>query len=284
MAFVYIALSVACSLAIAHFLKLVRKSNLRVLNVLTVNYLAAVLISLAASPEGSFLQGGIPDYIYLFAGILGLIFISNFWVYSASLNKMGMGISIAAMRMSLVIPISLSLFIYLEPLKPVQYAGIALVLLAFYLMLPRFKGEFSAKRTDSFFPVLLFLMTGIADASMKFYERELISILPEYSFLSLIFLSAFIIGVIALLVRKELDFSIKEVFYGFVIGLANLYTSFFLISALGEMPGSVVFPLVNVSNVVIGAIIGILFWKDSLTIKQKAGLITAILSILILVG
>ena len=284
MAFIYISISVACSLAIAHFLRAARKSESRVIHVLAVNYLAATLLSITVSPDSTVFSLELPGYIYVFSGFLGLIFISNFWVYSASLNRIGMGISIAAMRMSLVIPIALSLFIYLEPIDSVKYIGIALVLVAFYLMLPKSGENKLRKKTDVLFPVLLFIMTGIADASMKFYESEWAAVLPEYSFLSLIFISAFVIGIAALLIKGQLDFSIKEVFYGIIIGVANLYTSFFLILALREMPGSLVFPLVNVSNVLFGALIGFIIWKDSLDSKQKAGLITAIIAIIILVG
>ncbi len=279
----YVALSVACSLSIAHFLKVAEQSKSRVLNVLCINYITAAGISFFISDSYSFAEHQIPFTILLLALVLGVIFIANLFIYSASINKIGMGISIAAMRMSLVIPIAISLFIYGESFHVVKYFGIGFVFLALYLLIPRIKESQSRVSSDFIFPILLFLMTGIADTSLKVYESEFSGVLSEYSFLSMIFFSSFVLGMIVLAYKKELNFSGKEILCGIIIGVANLYSSFFLILALKEMQGSIVFSIANVANVLFGALIGFVVWKDELSTKQKAGLLLALISILILI-
>lgn len=282
MGLIYISLSVCCSLAIAHFLKVAQKANQRLIQVLTINYLIALLLSFVIS-RNEFNSGLLVNpSILLFAALLGAIFIANLFVYSASLNRIGMGISVAAMRMSLVIPIGLSLFIYDEQINPIKYVSIALVFVALYLMLPKSTSNGLDKIKDSIFPILLFLMTGIADASLKVFEREFTPHIPEYIFLGFIFSSSFIIACIYLAIKKEFNFSKKEVLYGIIIGVANLYSSFFLLLALQEMMGSLVFSITNVSNVVLGAIIGFIVWKDELTYLQKLGILIATISIVLL--
>ena len=283
MGLIYVALSVVCSLSIAHFLKVAEQSFSRVLNVLSINYITAAGISFFISQDSISFEQQIPSSIVILSLVLGIIFIANLFVYSTSINKIGMGISIAAMRMSLVIPIAISLFIYDESIQVVKYAGIVLVFVALYLLLPKIIRAETRFSIDFIFPILLFTMTGIADTSLKVYESEFAGILSEYSFLSMIFFSSFVIGMIVITFKKELSFSSKEVFYGIIIGVANLYSSFFLILALKEMQGSVVFSITNVANVLIGALIGVFFWKDELSNKQKAGLVLALISILILI-
>ncbi len=283
MGLVYISLSVGCSLAIAHFLKAAESSKSRVLNVLSINYLIAASISFFITDDPLISIPELPTQILPLAIFLGVIFIANLFVYSASLNKIGMGISIAAMRMSLVIPIAVSLLMYGESISGIKYAGIALVFISLYLLLPKLKINQSRVSVDFIFPILLFIMTGIADTSLKVFEREFAGFLSEYTFLGLIFFSSFLLGMAVLTYKKELRFSKKEIFYGIIIGVVNLYSSFFLILALKEMQGSIVFSIANVANVLLGALIGFIVWKDTLSAKQKAGLILALISILILI-
>jgi len=283
MGLLYIACSVVCSIGIAHFLKLAKVKSLRLIQVLIVNYLTASIVSFSITGQDISFSQVLDPVVFSFSIILGAIFIANLFIYSASIDKIGMGISIAAMRISLVIPIGVSLIIYGETINSLKYAGILLVLVALYLMIPKSNSFKELDIKNSIFPLLLFLMTGLADASLKIFEREFISNLPEYAFLGLIFSSSFIIGSIYLLFKKEYSFSKKEVFYGILIGIANLYSSFFLLLALQEMQGSLVFSLTNVSNVVIGAIIGFLVWKDELSVLQKTGIVLATFSIILLI-
>ncbi|MFV1885566.1 MAG: hypothetical protein ACMZ7B_13835 [Balneola sp.] len=283
MGLIYISLSVACSLTIAHFLKVSERSESRILNVLCINYITAATISFFLSDNSFRSVSDIPEAVILLAVILGLIFIANLFVYSASIDRIGMGISIAAMRMSLAIPVGISLFLYNEQISGLQYAGMFLVFVSLYLLLPKVKAQKLGLSISVLLPVFLFVMTGIADASLKVYEREFAGFLSEYAFLGLIFFSAFIIGISLLVYKKELSFSGREILYGIIVGLANLYSSYFLILALQEMKGSIVFPITNISNVVLGALIGIIIWKDNPSNRQKGGLILALISILILI-
>ena len=281
MGFLFALLSVVCSLTIAQILKVVRNNDIKLIQVLGVNYLVAALISFVTN------SGDIPSavelgFIPLAAILVGGIFIANLFVYSASIHKIGMGISIAAMRMSLIIPIGLSLWLFEERITSSGYAGIILVFIAFFLMLPKTKEGSIKSATNWIYPLLLFVFTGIADGTLKFYERRFSGILSEELFLSFIFVSSFIVSVVVLIAKKDFRFTIKQIFYGIGVGVANLYSSFFLLLALRELPGALVFSLVNISNVLLGTVIGLVYWKDSLTFKQKTGIVLAATSIVLL--
>lgn len=283
MGLIFILLSTACSLTIAQVLKQAREKNISLMQVLVFNYLTAVIISLFLNPDiTAFKHVELP--LIVLAGTMGFIFIANLFVYSASLHRSGMGISIAAMRVSLVIPVGVSILVFGERIDGTQWIGVILVFLALALMLPRIRINKIDGMKDAMFPLLLFVMTGIADTSMKVYERVYSTAIPEYAFLSLIFAFSLLFGMLVLQRGDGFRFTLSSMIYGVIVGVANLYSSFFLLKALSFLSGSLVFSLVNILNVIFGALIGYLVWKDLLTNKQKAGLAVAALSIVLLIG
>jgi drug/metabolite transporter (DMT)-like permease len=287
MGMLFIGLSISCSLSIAQILKLAENRKLDVLKILVCNYLAGFLISLFNSHELSVFPSVTPEPgagLIILAVILGVIFIANMVVYSKSIDRVGMGVSIAAMRMSLIFPIAVSLFVFGEAIGGLKYAGIILALGSLLLMVPRIRTRNISGFSDAWLPVLIFLMTGAADTGLKVYEQLFSTQISEDLFVSGIFFCAFLVGLGILFKRKEIHFTFTEIGYGIVTGVVNLYSSIFLIYALKLMPGSVVFPLVNVSLVVLGTLIGILFWKDRPSVKQWSGLTVAVISIILLVG
>ncbi len=285
MGLIFIALSVSCSLTIAQILKLAENRKLDVLKILVLNYLAGFIISLLISREFSLL----PDisvewdcWMLVLVGVLGVLFITNMVVYSKSINRVGMGVSIAAMRMSLIFPISASLFVFNEAIGSWKYVGVLLALSSLLLMVPRIKTKSLSGLSDAWLPFLIFILTGLADTGLKVYERMYATQISEDLFVSLIFLVSFLIGAGILVKQKNLHVSFTEIGYGVAAGIVNLYSSIFLIYALQLMPGSIVFPLVNVSLVVLGTFIGTMVWKDVLSVKQWSGLTIAIISIFLL--
>ncbi len=287
MGLIYIFLSISCSLTIAQILKLAENRKINVLKILVCNYLAGFLISLFNSSEFSSFPKATPEpglWLTITAVILGIIFIANMVVYSRSIDRVGMGVSIAAMRMSLIFPIAISLFVFGETISGLKYFGIVLALGSLLLMVPRIKTKSISGFSDAWLPILIFIMTGIADTGLKVYEQLFSSQISEDLFVSGIFFFSFLVGSGILLKRREIHFNFTEVLYGIATGVVNLYSSIFLIYALKLMPGSIVFPLVNVSLVVLGTMIGIGIWKDKPSAKQWSGLAIAIISIILLVG
>lgn len=283
MGFLFLTLSAIFSLSVAQFLKLVEIRSLRVLNVLVINYLVAVVISIFSTDWSGFSEqtGLIP--ILGHSAILGFLFIANFIIYSKSIDKNGMGISIAAMRMSLVFPILLSLLIYNEDVTTGLITGILLSFVSLILLVPSSKKSRKTQLKFAVLPVLLFFISGITDSGLKIFEQEFSMFFDESQFLASLFFFAFITGSVILFARNQFNFKMKELIYGVLLGVVNLYSSYFILLALKEIPGSVVFPLVNLSIVFVGTFIGVIFWKDRPDTRQWIGLALASISIFLLV-
>lgn len=283
MGFLFLTLSAIFSLSVAQFLKIVEIRSLRILNVLVINYLVAVVISFFSTDWSGFSEqtGLIP--ILGHSAILGFLFIANFIIYSKSIDKNGMGISIAAMRMSLVFPILLSLLIYKEDITTGLIVGILLSFVSLILLVPSSKRNRKTQLKFAVLPVLLFFISGITDSGLKIFEQEFSMFFDESQFLASLFFFAFITGSVILFARNQFNFKMKELIYGVLLGVVNLYSSYFILLALKEIPGSVVFPLVNLSIVFVGTFIGVIFWKDRPDTRQWIGLALASISIFLLV-
>ncbi len=282
---IFVLLSSASSVLIAHFLKSAEDRNLNTVRVLTVNYLVAASVAFATS--GARIQT--PDALVEsapaigLAAIVGFIFIANFFIYSKSVYHNGVGISVAAMRISLILPVLLSTLWYLDLLTAGQWAGVLLVFVTLYLLLPNKRKMLKEPFSAAWLLVLLFLGTGFGDASLKIYEEDFSSYLNKEQFMGYVFLTAFIIGLTVAIWRKGWVLKRSEILFGVAIGIPNLYSAIFLIEALERMNGAVVYSSVNILTVVGATILGIMRWGDRLTRLQWAGIALTVISILLLI-
>jgi len=281
---IYIVLCSISSILIAHFFKVAESRKLRTVRVITINYLIAF-------PTAYLFYGGhfqiknfTEELLYpiLLAVIVGGIFIFNFFIYSKSVDLNGIGISIAAMRISLIVPVLLSTVWYLELLTLNQWTGLILVFIILYLLLPNKKSVFRGSFNAGWLLPILFVFTGIGDASLKIYEVEYSDLLTKGEFMSIVFFVAFLAGIAAIAYKNIWKFDKMEFFVGSCIGVPNMLAAIFLIEALERLNGAVVFSVVNVLTVIGGTVVGVLFWKDQFTPMQWAGLILTIISIFLL--
>jgi drug/metabolite transporter (DMT)-like permease len=282
---IFVLLSSASSVLIAHLLKSAEDRNLNTVRVLTVNYLVAASVAFATS--GARIQT--PDALVEsapaigLAAIVGFIFIANFFIYSKSVYHNGVGISVAAMRISLILPVLLSTLWYLDLLTTGQWAGVLLVFVTLYLLLPNKRKMLKEPFSAAWLLVLLFLGTGFGDASLKIYEEDFSSYLNKEQFMGYVFLTAFLIGLTVAILRKGWTLKRSEIVLGVAIGIPNLYSAIFLIEALERMNGAVVYSSVNILTVVGATILGIMRWGDRLSRLQWTGIALTVISILLLI-
>lgn len=280
----YIGLSSACSVAIAHFLKKTEFKKLSTIRVLTVNYIVAALAAFLIPAGGADIDFQFSEArpALLLAALVGVIFIANFFIYSKSVSKNGVGISVAAMRISLLVPVLLSTLWYLELLESRQWIGVLTVFIALFLLLPNKRKMLREPLSAAWLLVLLFLGTGIGDGSLKIFEVEFSSLLTKEQFMGAVFICSTLVGFIAIIASGNFKFTKQEILMGSVIGIPNLYSAIFLIEALERMNGAIVYSTVNILTVLGATILGMVRWGDKLTNIQWAGIVITIISILLL--
>lgn len=284
MAYLHIALSAGLSILIAHILKVNERRNVRTLHVLTLNYVFALALLPFLLPEGAVLIPSVNDVFILATVVNGVLFILNFYAYSKSVDANGVGLSVAAMRMSLVIPVFFAITQYGEPFHVGVGTGMALVLIALGLMILRPGISILRSIKDGRLLVGMFLMSGICDVFIKMYERNPAPGVHDAHFVFTIYLISMITGMTVLAVKRQLHFTRDELRIGLWIGIPNLLTFVFMLKALAMMPATVAFSLSHLSVVLGGTVLGKTVWKDDLRPTQWLGILLALSAILILIG
>jgi drug/metabolite transporter (DMT)-like permease len=251
-----------------------------------VNYFVAVIVAAAQiSPNGGFVGPFQAADMWAVGMLTGFIFIGTFFLYGYCVDINGVALSLAAMRMSLAIPIGVSVFFFQEEVSVKSILAIALVFVALLLMIP--KAQANDKNTrlakadmyrSGLILFLLFVLAGFGDSSLKLFERYFMERAREEMFMALVFSGAFLMSLIISSQSGSLMPKPFELLFGVLVGVPNLYSSIFVIQALTQMPASQVFSLVNIIIVVLGALSGWLIWKDRLQPRQIAGLLFGIIA------
>lgn len=267
----YLILSITSSVLIGNLLKLFQKDKKSsIYLILLSNYFVASLISF-------FQMNRVKVTFYLFdvifAIFIGILYFLNFVIYDKNIKRNGISLSISIMRVSLIIPLILSVFLFKEKLSINIFIGILVILLAFILM-----GNLKVK-LSLFLIFILFLNTGMSDAGLKIFEvygKNDISF-----FLFILFLSAFLINLIVFLF-KDKKFYFNSVLYGFIVGIPNQFMSYFFLKSLKYLQASVAYPLLG-SGVVIGGILtDIIIWKARPELKQYIVFFLLIFGVIVL--
>jgi drug/metabolite transporter (DMT)-like permease len=200
-------------------------------------------------------------------------------------QRSGLSVVSVATKMALVIPIGFGLWYYQEPLGPFKAIGIILALAAVYLVSVKNRSGVILQNRNLMFPVLVFFGSGLIDTSLNFLQNDFIkdkSLIPLFS--STIFMTAGVIGIMVLVVQKikgVLSLEYKNIIAGVVLGIPNYFSIYFLVKALRSnlLDSSGIFTINNVAIVIISTLLGIVFFKEQLSLKNWIGIILAVISI-----
>ena len=280
----FLGLSIACSLVIAALLKFAESRGMRTMYILVINYLFATVTAFSTGNMSELSTPGLLPWLIM-AAILGVGFIGNFFMLSKSIDKNGIGISLAMMRLSLVIPIVLAALVYGEVVKPLHAVGIVVAIMSLILLINPWSDGRKAVPAGLWLLGGVFLVSGMNDFGVKIFETDVSGMISENVFMGLVFLVALVSGVV-FLIAKEGNPRIgwKEAGLGLAVGIPNLYSTVFLIRALAHMDVSVAFSVANISIVLGGAVMGMVFWNDKLKPVQFAGMVLAFAALIILVN
>ena len=244
---IYLLMALLSSFFVALILRWVERRDLPRLVVIASNYVTATLLALGV---GSWGIGSIPSDAF-FGGIgLGVLFLAGFLVFGLALRREGMAAAVTMGRISLIIPVLVAVAFFGE--SPSVIDAMALVLIIVVL----WSWEGGRKRIAPVL-LLLFALFGSISAIMKWFAAVHPQV-PESRFLAVVFGAALVGAWIAVAWRRQ-RISAFAMGLGFVLGIPNYYSSFFLVKSLEKMPAFVVFPVVDTGVIVLSALAGT-FW------------------------
>ncbi len=288
---VYIILAIATSIFLLSIFKLFTKYNVNTFHAITANYLTAAITGFCFSKNEINLNL-LSETHWLYVCLpLGFLFISIFYLISLTAQKISIAAASVANKMSVVIPVLFSIIFIGEKLSILKIIGIILALVAVYFANKRKSAEHQGGTSLLWLPVLVFIGSGLIDTSINAAQTYLFTLPVHSELFSIgIFFSAFCIGSCILVFqffgkpKSGVKFELKSIIAGIILGIPNYFSIFFIIKSLeaNVFNSAQLFPVLNISNVVLTALVGFLFFKEKLSIQNIIGVVLAIISILLI--
>lgn len=280
-----LALSVLFSSLIFVIFKLFSIYKVQTLFAIIVNYTVACSVGLLVY-KGDVIVSDIPQKPWFWGTLaLGLLFIIVFNLMAATSQKLGVSVASVATKMSLVIPVLVGVFLYKEELGSIKIIGILMALMAVYFASIKEKST-SLKRASLLLPFLTFIGSGAIDASLGYFQREYISNEELPLFSATVFACAACIGIIFIgskSLKKPLKINLKNVIGGICLGVPNYFSIYFLLRALQNesLNSASIFTINNVAIVMFSTLLGIVLFKEKISLKNWGGISLAVLSIIL---
>lgn len=279
-----LALSVLCSSLIFVVFRLFKTFKIETIFAIVTNYVVACVCGLLLNPIPiSFLElSGQPWFLGTLC--LGVLFILIFNIMAKSSQINGVGVTSVATKMSLVIPILFAVLYYKDALSFYQVIGILLALAAVYLA--SIKKEVHLEKSHLWLPILVFLGSGVIDTTIKFMQEGYLKVDQYPLFSSTVFAAAAFTGFLFIAfnsIKKPLKMNLQNLFGGICLGIPNYFSIYFLLRALNSdvLNSSSVFTINNVAIVLFSTVLGILLFKERLSVKNWWGAGLAVVSIIL---
>lgn len=278
---IFVLLSVLCSVLVSVLLKLARRLQVDVGQAIAWNYVVtSVLTACLLQPTLQTLRGpGVP-WLALIA--LGILLPTIFLALAAAVRHAGIVRSDAAQRLSLLLSLLAAFVLFGEHLDALKLGGIALGLLALLGMIWR-SGDTSAAPGPSgwLYPVLVFVGFGIIDILFK---RVALAGIPLGDSLQAMFALALLVAFAMQLwrrVRQGVHFTGRSALAGVLLGAANFGNILFYLRGHRALPAhpALVFASMNIGVVALGAVVGLLLFRERLSRLNLGGVLLATVAI-----
>lgn len=302
----YLFLAILCSASIALLFKYSESNKLNRYALTSINYVAAFSVSLIMviikSPysklsgnislvsfkeefisvvignSGTFSNNSSFIWALLLGFTTGIFYFLSFIFYQKSVKENGASLSGIFSRLGMIIPMLISIMIWREFPSSLQWAGIGLALIAIIILNMNFSKESYSK--ISFTLILLFIFGGMGDFQNKFFQKYAILSYKDL-FLFAVFFTAFVLSSI-LTFRLNRSISKKDIIMGIMVGIPNLFSSYFLLLALNTIPTSLAFPIFSAGSIIFITIGSFILYKEKLQNKDKVAMLFVVLALVLM--
>lgn len=286
----YLLLAIGCGAAYSIIFKLFACRDIDSLQAIAFNYLTAFLLGVALSGGGGLATVG--DVMgakeWTLAVVMGVMFMTAFVLMARSTARVGVAISTAAARVSLVLPVLLS-YLLLDGQEP-RWVAMSVIVAALAMMFwPERKGTVtesvsSERRGGNLWsilcPVGVFLLFGANNFCLKWAQSGMAGERAAAMFSAAVFFSAFVVSAVYYFaVSKGCRFSWRSLVGGIALGASNFFVTYCMMLALAEVAAELFFPIYNVGIVAIVTLAGVVAFGERLSRRQVAGLVVAAVGI-----
>lgn len=303
---IYLFLAILCSSSIALLFKYTETKGLNRYAVTTMNYvtastvglfmvisnlilknqdikpsfsrLAEEFIGVVVENKGLFSEGASISWAIVLGLITGIFYFSCFICYQESVKRNGAALSGTFGRLGILIPMLFSVIMWGELPTVLQIAGILLSLISIIIVNISFNSN-EAKGFNILL-IVLFMLGGMGDFCNKLFQKYSILMYKDL-FLFAIFFTAFLLS-LYFTFRSKNKVSGKDILFGFLVGVPNLFSSYFLILALNTVATAIAFPAYSAGSILFINIGGMLIYKEKLSLKNKIAVALIVLSLVLI--
>ena len=277
---VYLFVSILFSVSVGILFKFIKARTTINIFLIAVNYLCAIAATWIFFRPQIQLRA-IPFNIYnlSLSILLPLVFI----LLSLSIRYSGIMKTDIAQRISLVIPIACSYWVFNETIPILRWLGIVIGFIAMFFILN--KAQHSPEK-NALYLLLVFFGYGIIDVLFKMVALQ--KSVPYTTALFYIFCGSFIVAAaitLFSLIKNKIVIRKSDFFYGLLLGLFNFLNIYFYLEAhqyFSENP-TTVFATMNFGVILLGTLVGAVYFKEKLSSKNVFGLIMAVIAVLLVV-
>jgi drug/metabolite transporter (DMT)-like permease len=280
---IFLIFAILTSSLIFVIFKLFPKYNINTFQAIVFNYVTAFscgFLLYGNQWSNKALESGNWPY---FAIICGILFISLFFVMGVSSQKNGVAMTSVAVKMSMAMAMLFMIIIYGESVSLLKMSGILCAFLGVFLMAYQ-KTEKSTEKSYTWMLILLFVGSALLDLVLNYVQKYELKNLATPLFPAIGFGIAGIIGFIVILfqvIKGSQKFEFKSILAGIALGIPNYFSIFLLLESYKSTGwnDSTVLAIMNVSIVMVSALIGFIAFKENVNRQKIIGLITSILAI-----
>ncbi len=281
-----LALCVAANILIAICFKLFFRKGVNSFIAIIVNYWVCLTL-------GSILVGHVPIVTYgletkwvPFGLALGGIFIVGFNITAQSVRFTGMTITSVMMKMSLLISSAYAIVFFAENAGLPKLLGIAMAAIAVILINATPGTGSSGFRPGPYaiYPILTLVLSGLIEIILYYVQATGLSLDADAELTTFAFSVAAIIGAVIvawLYISGRKKFQWKDYYWGVALGVPNFFSIYLILVMLKQgFEGSVLFPVLNISVLVLTTLVGMIAFSEKLRPINLIGIGLAILAIL----
>lgn len=265
--------------------KLFAKYEVNALQAITVNYWTCVVVGSITFGYNPITPAVLQESWIGYAVFFGAYLIFLFNVLSYSTAKQGMTVTTIANKLSLVIPVLFSWWLYNDNMNAVKVIGIILAFPAVY-MATKLKEKLPIN--TFYLPAIIFILSGLLDTYIKYMQHyHLADENHQSAYTTTAFAVAAVLGTILVagrtIVKKE-HILPKNILAGVLLGLPNYFSIYYFIRLFdsGIMDSSSIVPLNNTGIVLATTFVAILLFKEPANRSRVLGVVLTVISILLI--
>ena len=218
-----------------------------------------------------------------FAIACGLLFISLFFVMGISSQKNGVAMTSVAVKMSMALSMLFMILFYGESVSIIKIGGIIAAFLGVFLMAYQ-KTEKTGEKSYTWMLILLFIGSAVLDLILNYVQKYELTFLPNSLFSAIGFGVAGVFGLLIIgiqFIRGVEKLHLKSIIAGVFLGIPNYFSIYLLLEAYSSTGwnDSTVLAIMNVSIVMVSALVGFIVFKENINRQKIVGLITSVLAI-----